>query len=121
MVTSGAAEPFCCLAWQAWHNTLQDEGAHVASFVLRVSRCSGLKPETEPESHASREMLEQSDGFPFDDIVVAIGSGGTAAGIALAVHLAKLPAKVSNCTFQQHLQKRRPRRTQSAQWNDGTG
>ncbi len=42
------------------------------------------------------ELIDQSSpgDSPFDDIVFACGSGGTAAGLALAVHLSKYPARV---------------------------
>ena len=39
--------------------------------------------------------MDQCDGtLPFDDIVLAVGTGGTAGGVALGVKLAGLPVKV---------------------------
>jgi D-cysteine desulfhydrase family pyridoxal phosphate-dependent enzyme len=43
---------------------------------------------------AAREIVEQAGDAPFDDIVFACGSGGTAAGLALGMHLQDMPNRV---------------------------
>jgi D-cysteine desulfhydrase len=59
---------------------------------LREWNCRRL---TSPRAQAFQELMDQGATSDFDELVVATGSGGTLAGLAIGNYLAGSPVKVT--------------------------
>jgi D-cysteine desulfhydrase family pyridoxal phosphate-dependent enzyme len=79
---------------------LKKQGRHKNVYLIPVGGSNPLGMWGYIDAY--REMMEQGALSNITDIVVALGSGGTACGLALASHLSGLGVKVHGVTVSDH-------------------